>query len=107
MILKIVIYVVFFGVFKKTKGRRHITDVIKYILLIVIFKKPSKTLAIVSPPILDKCLELIKIAKREAADTETENLMHNESTAVMPKELKNEKQSNILIPRNSLFRILV
>jgi len=107
MIPKTLLYVVFFGFFKKTKGKRQITDVIKYILLTVIFKTPSKIPTIVSPPILDICLALIKIANREAAEAEIDNLIHNESTAVIPKELKNEKASNILIPRNSLFRMLV
>ncbi len=70
-------------------------------------KKPSKTPAKVSPIILDKCLALIKIANIDAAAVVKENLMHNANTAVNAKELKNEKASNILIPKNSFIIIFV
>ena len=63
--------------------------------------KPSKKTAKLSPIILERCLELIKIANNDAATDEKENIMHIESTAVRANELKNQRARRMLIPKNS------
>ena len=68
---------------------------------------PSKIPTIASPPIRDKCLALINIAKRDAAEAVIEYFIHRDNTAVIPKELKNEKANKILIPRNSFLKISI